>query len=60
MNDAEWGRELPNMRQYRSMFVNANVERKTKAFTLANDVVEQRLDLRTGARRAMPITTLVN
>jgi len=60
MNDTEWGKELPNVRQYRSMFANATVERKAKAFTLANDVVEQRLDLVTGARRAMPITTLVN
>jgi phage/plasmid-like protein (TIGR03299 family) len=51
MSAIEWGKELPDMRQYRSMFVNSTVERKTKAFTLANDVVEQRLDLLTGARK---------
>tara|TARA_Y100000401_G_C8294557_1_gene210591 strand:+ start:1 stop:1035 length:1035 start_codon:yes stop_codon:yes gene_type:complete len=50
MNDAEWGNVLPDQRRYRALFANSTVTRKTKAFTIANDVVENRLDLSTGKR----------
>jgi phage/plasmid-like protein (TIGR03299 family) len=52
MNDAEWGQEIHNHRRVRSMFAKGTVARKTKAFTLANDVAEGRLDLKSGKRLA--------